>query len=82
MIKTKRLSMSVPIASVGLILAVLAAQLFSIFIPALPVIAFTFLTYILLRYPHVRNLERSDWNIMLLFGGIMLTLLIIRHIAF
>jgi len=77
MVKNGRLSVYLPVAALGLATAILVAQVFCVFLPALPIIALFFLTYILIRYPQARRLERYDWILMLLFSGVMVSLLAI-----
>lgn len=69
------ISVYFPVAALGLAAAVLSAQVAAVFIPALPVIAFVFLSYIIIRYPQVRMLKRSDWVLMVLFSTLMLFML-------
>ncbi len=72
MVKEKRLSIYLPVASAGLFFAVFSAQYFNIFLPALPVISLFFLSYILVKYPLARNLAKKDWILLFSFSGCMI----------
>jgi len=81
MVKNKRLSMYFPLASLGLVVAVLSAQALGLFLPALPVIAFFFLAYLLVRYPDARKLTKKDWILVFSFAGGMGLLAIILRVV-
>lgn len=81
MVKNKRFSMYFPMASLGLAIAVLSAQALGLFLPALPVIAFVFLAYLLARYPDARKLTKKDWILILAFAGGMGLLAIIWRVV-
>jgi uncharacterized protein YqgC (DUF456 family) len=82
MVEKGRLSLYVPVAASGLILAVLLAQGLNIFLPALPIVSLVFLGYILLRYPQTRALKYSDWLAILLVSIIASGLAAIRFGGF
>lgn len=81
MVKDKRLSVYFPMASLGLIVAVLLAQAFDLFLPALPVIVLVFLAYVFIKYPDVRKLTRKDWTLILSFAGVMGLFVIIYNLV-
>lgn len=66
--QAKRFSPYLPVSVVGLVFAVLLANLTHIFLPALPLIAGFFIVYLLIRFPESRQLKPSDWKIILLFS--------------
>lgn len=68
----RRFSLWFPAAAAGLVFALLAAHGFSMFLPALPVIALFFLGYTLPRHPKMRLLQRTEWAVVL-FGIVLLT---------
>ena len=75
-IERKRLSFYFPVAALGLILAILAAQVMGLFLPALPFVVIFFLTYSLIRYPDIRKLEKKEWLLLAGFSLVMITLLV------
>jgi hypothetical protein len=79
MIKKKRLAFYVPVSAFGLMVALLFAQVFDIFLPALPVIAVVFLIYLLTKYPQARILKKSDWKIILLFSTTMIGAIVLMY---
>jgi hypothetical protein len=50
-----------PISAMGLFIAVQAAHLMNVFLPALPLVVFCFMLFTLIRHPEARRLKRSDW---------------------
>ena len=62
----RRISLWFPAAAAGLTFALLAAHGFSMFLPALPVIALFFLGYTLPRHPKMRLLQRTEWAVVLI----------------
>ncbi len=60
-----------PVGALGLLLAVLLAQGLDLPLPALPIVAATFLAFILIRYPASRHLAGSDWYILLGASGLL-----------
>ncbi len=66
--QAKRFSPYLPISVVGLVFAILLSSLTHIFLPALPLIAGFFIVYLVIRFPESRQLNRSDWKIILLFS--------------
>ncbi len=75
MIAGNRPSLYLPIAGAGLVAAISAAGILNLFLPALPVIAVLFASILLIRYPAARQLKTSDWRLITVFAGVMLTLL-------
>lgn len=75
MVADRRPSLYFPLAAAGLLAALFAAGILNRFIPALPVIAFLFAAVTLIRYPAARQLKPSDWRLIIIFSGAMLTLL-------
>jgi hypothetical protein len=59
----RRIFLWFPAAAAGLVFALLAAHGFSLFLPALPVIALFFLGYTLPRHPPMRLLQRTEWAV-------------------
>lgn len=74
MVRNGRLSFYLPVAVLGLTVTVFLVRILGVFLPALPVIALFFLTYILVRYPKARMLKRSDWVLLILFSCVMVGL--------
>ena len=70
-----RMGFYVPVAGIGLLLAMAAANLLNIFIPVLPMIALVFIGYLLIFHPSARRLKKTDWWLMGGFAGGMLCLL-------
>lgn len=73
--KNRRLSVYLPMPVVGLVLALLAAQISGMFLPALPFMVAVFMGYALIRYPRVRDLNRHEWLLLSGFSSVLLTLL-------
>ncbi len=57
----RRFTLWFPAAGGGLVLALLAAHGFNMFLPALPVVALFFLGYTLPRHPEMRLLRKTEW---------------------
>ena len=75
--QNKRPSFYLPVSAAGLALAVIMAQVGGLFLPALPIIAVLFLGYVFFRYPLSRQLQPSDWTLMLTSCGIMAVVLLL-----
>lgn len=75
-----RPSLYFPVAGAGLAITIFIADLSHQFIPALPVIAGLFAFFLLIRYPAARQLRRSDWQVLGVFFGVMLGLLLLALI--
>lgn len=73
--KNRRLSFYLPVTVLGLILALIVAQISARFLPALPFMVAVFLVYALVRYPRVRHLNRREWLLLSGFSSAMLVLL-------
>ena len=71
----RRMGFYVPVAGIGLLLAMAAANLLNIFIPVLPMIALVFIGYLLIFHPSARRLKKTDWWLMGGFAAGMLCLL-------
>ncbi len=71
MAQGKKPGLFFPVGALGLLLAMLLAQGFNLPLPALPIMAAVFLTFILTRYPRARNLAGSDWYILLGASGLL-----------
>ncbi len=80
MAEDRRPGLYFPVAAAALVATLFAAAVLRQFIPALPVIAVVFATFILIQHPSSRQLIRSDWLLMALFTAIMLTLLVLAKI--
>lgn len=80
MIADNRPSLYFPIAGAGLVAAIFTAGILNLFLPALPVIAVLFASILLIRYPAARRLKPSDWRLITVFSGVMLTLLVMTLI--
>ena len=79
MIEKRRVSVYIPVSAVGLIAAVLLAQFSGIALPALPIISFFFLSYIMIKDPHARMLRGSDWRHIILFSVAMIGLFAVLY---
>ena len=66
-----------PIASAGLITAILIARLADFFIPALPFVVIVFLVFMMIRYPEMRKLTKTELVPMVIFSSILMTLMIL-----
>lgn len=62
------------VSAAGLFMAILAARMSGIFLPALPVIIIFFLGYSLARYPVMRGLTKTELRQMFLAAGVMISL--------
>ena len=75
MVHENRPAFYLPVAVAGLLIAVLFAHYFGIFLPALPMVAFCYIAYGLAVFPPLRRPRKSDWKLMimttLLMGGLM-----------
>ncbi len=60
-----------PVAGIGLILSIVAARSFNLYLPALPFIAVVFLTAMAAKYPEIRNLGREELRAMAIVGTLM-----------
>ena len=69
-----RLSFYFPVAGLGLVLAMAAANIFGVFLPVLPLIALVYIVYMLVFYPSSRRLGKTDWWLMFGFAAVMLCL--------
>jgi len=77
MLSRRRIAFYLPVSVLGLLGAVLTAQALGVFLPALPVVVVFFIFDMMIRYPDVRKLKRSDW---LATGGavvIMISLMLV-----
>jgi hypothetical protein len=72
--KNRRLSIYLPTPVIGLVMALLAAQISGMFLPALPFMVAVFMVYALIRYPRVRDLNRHEWLLLSGFSSVMLAL--------
>jgi hypothetical protein len=68
-----------PIASAGLILSIVIARVAGVFIPALPFVVLLFLGLMMAKYSEMRKLTKVELVPMLLFSGIMIVLMIVKH---
>ncbi len=75
MVREKRISLYFPVPGAALVIAVLLAYRFNIFIPVLPMVAAVFISYLLLGYPAARQFTRRDWILLAGFSLGMLVLL-------
>lgn len=75
MVRKKRVSLYFPVTGAALMIAILAAYRFNIFVPVLPVVAAVFIAYLLLFYPRSRDFTRRDWVLLTGFSLVMLALL-------
>ncbi len=75
-------SMSVyfPVAGMGLLIAVAAAMVLDVFVPALPIVASIFSAFILVRCPASRKLRKTDWLLIMVFSAVMLSLLGVAYV--
>ncbi len=51
-----------PVSALGLYIAVFSAHMLDTFLPALPFVVLFYLVYIIIRYPHMRDLSRFEWT--------------------
>ncbi len=72
-----RLSFYFPISALGLFIAVQAAHLMNVFLPALPLVVFCFMFLTMMRHPETRRLSRFDWQTSAGAVVIMLCLMLI-----
>ncbi|MEP0813796.1 MAG: hypothetical protein HRF49_03910 [bacterium] len=64
-----------PVAALALFAAVAAANVLGYPIPALPIVAGAFMSYVLVKYPDARRLTKSDWIATAAFSGALLALM-------
>lgn len=69
--RRRKVVLYLPIAAVGLLVAVLMAQFTKISLPALPVMVSFFLAFMGLKYPYIRQLQKKEWQLLASSGGIM-----------
>jgi hypothetical protein len=62
MIVERRPALYLPISAMGLYVAVLAAGLLNVFLPALPFVVLFFLLHAMVRLPDLRSLNRFEWT--------------------
>ena len=79
MVRSRRVSFYLPAGAFGLIAAVFAAHFFKLFLPALPMIAFFFLVWIMIKYPEARHLNRQDWRLVWFTVAVMACLMAVRY---
>ena len=72
----------IPVAIIGLIAALAAAQLTGVPIPALILLAAVFLTFALTCHPATRRMTPSDVRITIVFAAVLLSLLAFRAAGF
>ena len=79
MVEKGRVSIYLPVSALGLMAAVLLAQFSGIALPALPIISFFFLSYIMVKDPNAGKLKGSDWRLILLFSVVMIGLFAVLY---
>lgn len=65
-----------PVASSGLMISIVVAQTTNFFIPALPFVVFVFLSFMMIKYPAMRKLTKTELIPMAAFSGLMILLMV------
>ncbi len=81
MTETARFSAYFPVTAAGLLAAIAAAHTTHRFLPALPFISLVFIGFMLIRYPRVRQLEKKEWQLMVIFSAVMIGMLLAGYLS-